>query len=140
MLDILYIEDNEDDIDVFSRVIKKIDDKISCKIIDRGSEAVEYLTAKGKYASRLAPLPKVVLLDLNLPGYTGFDIIQQLRNEKRTKLLPIIVFSTSDNPKDINRSYELGVNAYIVKPGSYHTSNGLLRRVCDFWLSVNHAS
>lgn len=111
---------------------------ISYKVITIGSEALDYLSAEGKYQSETAPLPKFLLLDLNLSEYSGFEIIEKARSLARTKLLPIVVFSTSDNPQDISHSLELGANAYVVKPGSYQSINELLRRLCDFWLIDNN--
>ncbi|RRA99925.1 response regulator [Larkinella rosea] len=138
MLDVLYVEDNPDDADVFSRVMRKMEKGISYKVINIGSEALDYLSAMGKYQSETAPLPKFLLLDLDLSEYSGFEIIEKARSLARTKLLPIVVFSTSDNPQDISHSLELGANAYVVKPGSYLSINQLLHRLCDFWLIDNN--
>lgn len=140
MLDVLYVEDNPDDADVFSRVMRKMEKGISYKVINIGSEALEYLSAEGKYQSETAPLPKFLLLDLDLSEYSGFEIIERARSLARTKLLPIVVFSTSDNPQDISHSLELGANAYVVKPGGYQSINQLLRRLCDFWLIDNNVA
>ena len=138
MLDVLYVEDNPDDADLFGRVIRKMEKGISYKVINVGSEALDYLTAQGKYESETAPLPKLLLLDLDLSEYSGFEIIQTARSLARTRLLPIVVFSTSDSPQDISQSFFLGANAYVIKPGSYQSINQLLRRLCDFWLIDNN--
>ncbi|MFD1143780.1 response regulator [Larkinella insperata] len=138
MLDVLYVEDNPDDADVFSRVIRKMEKDISYKVINLGSEAIDYLNAQGRYQKDTAPLPKLLLLDLDLSEYSGFEIIQKARSLARTRLLPIVVFSTSDSPQDITQSLSLGANAYVVKPGSYQSINQLLRRLCDFWLIDNN--
>ncbi|GAB3266206.1 response regulator [Larkinella harenae] len=138
MLDVLYVEDNPDDADLFGRVIRKMEKTISYKVINIGSEALDYLTAEGKYQQDTAPLPKLLLLDLDLSEYSGFEIIQRARSVARTRLLPIVVFSTSDSPQDISQSFLLGANAYVVKPGSYQSISQLLRRLCDFWLIDNN--
>ena len=138
MLDLLYVEDNPDDADVFGRVIRKMEKTISYKVISVGSEALDYLSAEGKYETETAPLPKLLLLDLDLSEYSGFDIIERARSLARTRLLPIVVFSTSDNPQDISQSFQLGANAYVVKPGTYQSIGQLLRRLCDFWLIDNN--
>jgi len=137
MADLLYVEDNIEDIDIFDRALQKMEMTVAYKVISGGSEAVDYLTGQGVYRTQPEPLPKMVLLDLNIPGLNGFEVIQHIRASSRTRHLPIIVFSTSDNPKDINRSVELGVNAYVVKPGGYHSLGQSLRRLCDFWLKEN---
>ncbi|WP_338871502.1 response regulator [Spirosoma sp. SC4-14] len=137
MADVLYIEDNANDADIFSRLMHKLKLPISYKVINSGSDAVDYLTGQGNYREHPSPLPKLLLLDLNLVGLSGFDIIQYARSVERTRYLPIVAFSTSDNPTDIRSAYEAGINAYVVKPGSYQATATLLRRVYDFWLENN---
>ncbi len=137
MTDILYIEDNADDADIFSRLIKKLDRPVNYTILNSGSDAVEYLSGRGRFADQSSTLPKLLLLDLNLVGMSGFDVLQWARSLDRTRWLPIVAFSTSDNPKDIQQAYAAGINAYIVKPGSYQATGNLLQRLCQFWLNDN---
>ncbi|MFD2571314.1 response regulator [Spirosoma soli] len=137
MLDILYVEDNEDDADIFSRLIRKLNQPVTYTILPSGSEAIEYLTRQGRYSDEAAPLPKLVLLDLNLVGLSGFDVIERVRSTDRARGLPIVAFSTSDNPSDIQNAYEVGINAYLVKPGNYQQTGALLERLCQFWLNDN---
>jgi two-component system response regulator len=137
MVDILYVEDNPNDADIFSRLIRKLDRPITYTVLNSGSEAIEYLRGHGRYGSQPTALPKLVLLDLNLNGLSGFEVVQQARSFDRTRFLPIIAFSTSDSPRDISSAYEAGVNAYIVKPGSYQATGTLIGKVCDFWLENN---
>lgn len=138
MIDILYIEDNADDADIFSRLIKKLNQPIKYTILNSGTDAVDYLSGKGRYHDPAeAPMPKLVLLDLNLVGMSGFDILAWARSKERTRWLPIVAFSTSDNPTDIQQAYAGGVNAYLVKPGSYQETGTLLQRLCQFWLADN---
>lgn len=137
MTDILYIEDNADDADIFSRLIKKIDRPVNYTILTSGSEAVDYLAGRGRFADQPAPLPKLLLLDLNLMGMSGFDVLQWARSLEQTRWLPIVAFSTSDNPSDVRQAYAAGINAYIVKPGSYQATGTLLQRLCQFWLNDN---
>ncbi|RYF56464.1 MAG: response regulator [Cytophagaceae bacterium] len=138
MIDILYIEDNADDADIFSRLIKKLDQPVKYTILNSGSEAVDYLSGNGRYHDpSVAPMPKLVLLDLNLVGMSGLDILAWARSKERTRCLPIVAFSTSDNPTDVQQAYAEGINAYIVKPGSYQETGTLLKRLCHFWLADN---
>lgn len=136
MLDILYIEDNPDEADVFKRVISRMTPAPSFTILTSGSEAVDYLLLKGSYIGANTPLPRLVLVDLNLPGHSGFDIIQQVRATSRTRYLNLVVYSSSDNPKDMRRAYDLGANAYLIKPGSYHEVTSMMRRAVEFWLPL----
>jgi CheY-like chemotaxis protein len=137
MSDILYVEDNPNDADIFSRLMRKLDRPISFTIIDNGFEALDYLTGQGAYQQQTSPMPKLVLMDLNMPGISGFDVVQQARQTESTRFLPIVAFSTSDNPTDIRAAYEAGINAYVMKPGGYQATANLLSRLYDFWLENN---
>jgi|SRR5919202_4680654 CheY-like chemotaxis protein len=137
MIDILYVEDNEDDADIFSRLIAKMDRPVTYTILGSGSEAIDYLTAQGQFLNQEAPLPKLVLLDLNLIGLSGFDVLQCARSTNRSRRLPIVAFSTSDSPSDIQNAYDAGINAYLIKPGNYQATKSLLQRLCQFWLDDN---
>ena len=135
MLDILYVEDNQDEADIFRRVMNRLANPPSFTILASGSEAIDYLLQQGIYQGQSPPLPRLALIDLNLPGHSGFEVIQQVRAMSRTRYLPLVVYSTSDNPKDIRRAYDLGANAYLIKPGSYHEVSDMIRRAVDFWLT-----
>ncbi|TAE24273.1 MAG: response regulator [Cytophagales bacterium] len=137
MIDILYIEDNPDEADVFRRVMSRMDPTPSFTILTSGSEAIDYLLLKGSHLGTTSPLPRLVLVDLNLPGQSGFDVIQQVRATSRTRYLSLVVYSSSDNPKDIRRAYDLGANAYLIKPGSYHDVTSMMRRAVEFWLPLS---
>lgn len=137
MTELLYVEDNADDADIFSRLIKKLDRPVAYTILNSGSEAIEYLSGEGRYPSDTLPTPKLILLDLNLMGMSGLDVLQWVRATDRTRWLSIVAFSTSDNPNDIQKAYEAGINAYIVKPGTYQATGTLLQRLCQFWLDDN---
>lgn len=135
MLDIVYIEDNPDEADIFSRTISRLANPPSFIILTSGTEGIDYLLQQGQYTGQGSPMPQLVLIDLKLPGHSGFEVIQQVRATSRTRYLPMVVYSTSDNPDDIRRAYDLGVNAYLIKPGSYHETGDLMRRLVDFWLA-----
>ncbi len=137
MLDILYIEDNADEADVFRRAVSRLPQSPSFTILSTGTEAINYLLQQGNYLGVATTMPKLVLIDLNLPGHSGFDVIQQVRATSRTRYLPLVVYSTSDNPNDIRRAYDLGANAYLIKPGSYHEVSAMMSRAIDFWLAQN---
>ncbi|UFH53953.1 response regulator [Spirosoma sp. KNUC1025] len=137
MVDILYVEDDPNDADIFNRLMRKMNRPFTYKVLNSGSDAVNYLTGQGAYSAQPNVLPKLVLLDLNLNGISGFDVVHQARLLDRTKFLPIVAFSTSDNPRDIHSAYEAGVNAYVVKPGSYQATGNIIGKMCDFWLENN---
>lgn len=137
MVDIVYVEDNADDADIFSRLMNKLSLSVSYTVLSSGTEAMEYLTGQGSYQNKANSLPKLLLLDLNLVGTSGFDVTRNLRANDRTRWLPIVTFSTSDSPNDIRNAYEAGTNAYVVKPGNYRQTGSLLQNLCQFWLNDN---
>lgn len=137
MVDVLYVEDNPNDADIFGRLIRKLDRSITYTVISSGSEAIDYLSGKGRYEQQRSRLPKLVLMDLNLGAVSGFEVIAQARAFDRTRHLPIVAFSTSDNPTDIKSAYDAGINAYVIKPGSYQETGEVLKKLCDFWLENN---
>jgi len=136
MVDVLYVEDNPNDADIFSRLMRKLNRPITYTVINSGSEALDYLLGQGRYQEPVR-LPKLVLMDLNLDGISGFDVVEQTRAAARTRFVPIVAFSTSDNPIDVQLAYEAGINAYVVKPGSYQATGAVLEKLCDFWLENN---
>ncbi|RYF68352.1 MAG: response regulator [Cytophagaceae bacterium] len=137
MLDILYIEDNLDEAAIFRRAISRQEQPPSFTILTSGTDGIDYLLRQGSYIGQVVPMPRLVLIDLNLPGRSGFDVIQQVRATSRTRYLPLVVYSTSDSPHDMRKAYDLGANAYLIKPGSYHEVSTMMRKVVDFWLLQN---
>ncbi len=137
MVDILYVEDNPDDADIFTRLMGKLDRSVTYTILSSGSEALDYLFDVNQRTSRRERLPKLILLDLNLVGLSGFDVVQRIRAMEHTRWVPIVAFSTSDNPNDILGAYTSGVNAYLIKPGNYKVTGLMIERLCQFWLDDN---
>lgn len=134
MTDVLYIEDNANEADVFARLMRKKLQPIAYKIANSGTEMLQYLQEAGEQDDRL---PRLILMDINMNGMNGFDVIRELRSNNRTRLVPIIAFSTSDSPNDVRKAYQLGVNAYLIKPGGYQSTGELLERTFAFWLADN---
>ncbi len=137
MTDVLYIEDNANEADVFARLMRKKLQSIDYKIANSGTEMLQYLREAGEQNDGL---PRLILMDINMNGMNGFDVIRELRNNSRTRLVPIIAFSTSDSPNDVRKAYQLGVNAYLIKPGGYQSTGELLERTFAFWLADNISS
>ena len=107
-------------------------------MVQDGNEAVDYLTGNGLYSDRAAyPLPLLLLLDLDMPGKHGFDVLQWIRAESDVKRMVVVVFSTSDEPGDINRAYDLGANSYLVKPRRLNEFTELAVSLDEYWLKRN---
>ncbi|MEM7717003.1 MAG: response regulator [Cyanobacteria bacterium P01_A01_bin.68] len=136
-LPLLVVEDSDEDFEAFGRFIRK--SQISNPIyrcID-GEDALDFLYRQGDYEDdKQAPRPSIILLDLNLPGTDGREVLEQIKQDERLKTIPVIVFTTSSNPKDIETCYRFGVNSYILKPMNVKKSKEVMQSIVDYWLSI----
>ena len=134
---VLWVEDDADDVLLIGRAIRKAG-------LDRpnlardGREAVAYLSGSGEYADRDAhPFPSLILLDLKLPKMSGFEVLQWIRERPEVRRVPVVMFTSSKERADIDRAYELGANAYLVKSVDHDHLVETLRQVRSFWLDLN---
>ncbi len=137
---ILLVEDNPDDQELALLAFKEAN--IPSKIIacNDGEEALDYLFATGPYADRDARiLPEVMLLDLKLPKVDGFEVLKRVREDSRTKLLPVVVLTTSSEQKDLVESYQLGTNSYIRKPVDFGKFIEFAQQFGLYWLALNES-
>jgi two-component system response regulator len=135
---ILLVEDNPDDEEFTIRALRMA--KISNEIVVArdGSEAVEYLFATGRHAGRdPTQVPGVVLLDLKLPKLSGIDVLRRIRAETATKLMPVVVLTSSSEEDDMLRSYESGANSYVRKPVEFVAFANAVSKLGVYWLLVN---
>jgi len=131
---VLLVEDNPDDAFFVKRAFASAGLNHPLFFVEDGAQAIEYLCGKGKYADRkVFPVPGLIIADLKMPRVTGFDLIKWMRGDGYTKVIPVIVMSTSALPQDVNRAYELGANAYMVKPTTYVALECLIRSIAEFW-------
>ena len=106
--------------------------------LEDGAEALDFIFAKGKYSKRdVLDFPKVILLDLKMPKIGGLEVLRQIKMDERTKLIPIVVMTSSKEESDIQESYKLGVNAYVVKPVGFDAFAKAVADLGLFWLLVN---
>jgi CheY-like chemotaxis protein len=138
---ILLVEDSDEDYDAFCRVFKNtnpIKDKVRILRCARGDEALDYLHRRGRFSEPApAPLPAFILLDLNLPGTDGRTVLIRIKGDKRLHLIPIIVFTTSSNPHDVQDCYANGASSYLVKDTDYQNFKRSVRLLAEYWLTVN---
>lgn len=107
--------------------------------VANGEEAIDYLMGRSRYADRQAhPFPSMMLLDLKMPRLSGFDVLDYVRRQPRLRQLPIVIFSSSDHPGDIQRAYEAGANSYLCKPHSNNDLSALLKALEEYWCKFNH--
>src|SRR5947209_832822 len=135
---ILYAEDDDDAVTILKAACKKSRLTNPIHVVGDGARAIEYLGGEGPYADRdRFPLPSLLLLDLKMPRRNGFDVLSWIRSRTGINRLPVIVFSTSADPTDLNRAYDLGANSYAVKPSGIEGLVDLLNYLEGWWMGVN---
>ncbi len=136
--EILLVEDNPNDAELTLRALGKQNLAGKVMLVKDGVEALDYLFATGPYFERnLSDMPKVILLDLKLPKVNGFEVLQAIRADERTRLIPVVMLTSSAEEQDINECYRLGVNSYIVKPLDYSKFVEALTELSNYWLTIN---
>jgi two-component system response regulator len=137
---ILLVEDNPDDEALTLRALKKNNIKNEVIVAHDGAEALEYLFGTGKFAGRNTEfIPQVVLLDLKLPRVDGLEVLRRLRADQRTKLLPVVILTSSTEEQDRIKGYDLGANSYVRKPVDFSQFIEAVRQLGLYWLILNEA-
>ena len=135
---ILLVEDDPIDVLLIARGFRKAEVAAKIQVVNDGDQAVEYLSGRNAYAQREQfPLPALVLLDLKLPRKSGIEVLQWIRAQPGLRRIPVVMLTSSKQPIDINRAYDFGVNAYLVKPVSFDMLVEMLKTLDTFWLQAN---
>jgi CheY-like chemotaxis protein len=133
-LPILVAEDNDDEALLLEHALKAVGISNPVMIVSSGEHVIAYLKGQRQFANRAAfPVPGVLITDLNMPGLNGFELLEWLRDHPQFAIIPTLVFSNSSEPRDIRRAYELGANAYLVKPRTMEQLEAMMRMTFDFW-------
>jgi CheY-like chemotaxis protein len=136
--EILLVEDNPTDLELALRVFRKHELANRMEVARDGAEALDFLFGTGAHAARgNIQLPKVILLDLKLPKIGGLEVLRRIKADPRTRTIPIVVLTSSQEDKDLVESYHLGVNSYIVKPVDFDQFSECLRQIGIYWLLSN---
>lgn len=139
-IEILLVEDNPLDAELTMTALTsgKIANNITW--VKDGVEALDYLFRRGEYAGRSEELPRLVLLDLKMPRVNGIEVLTAIRADERTKRIPVVVMTSSEEESDIAKTYDLGVNSYVVKPLDFNAFSDVTRRAGYYWLAINRAA
>jgi two-component system, response regulator len=135
---ILLVEDNFDDVELTLHALKKNNIKNDVKVVNDGAEALDFLFGTGKYSDRdLMKMPSIILLDLKLPKVDGLEVLRRIRANKHTKLLPVVILTSSKEAQDIESGYQLGVNSYVRKPVDFNQFSEAVSHLGLYWLFLN---
>ena len=132
---ILLVEDNTDDIELTQRAFAKNHIANEVVVVRDGEQATSFLFDDGVRGER--PMPQLILLDVNLPKITGLEVLQRIRSDERTRLLPTVILTSSKQEEDLVESYRLGVNSYVRKPVDFNEFVEAVRQVGLYWLVLN---
>jgi CheY-like chemotaxis protein len=134
---ILMIEDDPNDVELTLTALEEYHLANEVVVTRDGQQALDYLYCRGDFSGRTQGNPAVMLLDLKLPKVDGLEVLQKIKSDERLKMIPVVVLTSSQEEKDMMRSYSLGVNAYVVKPVDFHEFVNAVRELGVFWAVIN---
>jgi len=134
---ILLVEDDPKDVELTMTGLAEYNLANEVVVARDGEEALEYLYRRGKYQDRPNGNPAVTLLDLKLPKLNGFEVLENIRANENLKMIPVVVLTSSNEERDLVRSYKLGVNAYVTKPVDFHEFVNAVKELGIFWAVIN---
>ncbi|MDR6195689.1 response regulator [Siphonobacter sp. SORGH_AS_0500] len=134
---LLMAEDDSDDRDLFREALEQYYQVNDIRFVSDGQECCDYLKRKGRYENpEDSPRPGFILLDLNMPRKNGKEVLKELKNDPDLKKIPVVVLTTSHAPKDIQDTYDMGTNSYLVKPSSYTETLSMVEHLGKFWFNT----
>lgn len=136
---ILLVEDNLQDEKLILRALGKVNLADAVTVVRDGQQALDYLFGEGEFAATHEPLPTVVIMDLNLPRLNGLEVLAKLRAATRTRFLPVVILTSSDEPGDRLHSYQNGANSFVQKPLKYSEFADIVASIGRYWTSTNIA-
>lgn len=137
-IDILLVDDHPDDVALVLRALRRQPLAERVEVVQDGAEALDFLFGTGAQAHRrLEDGPRLVLLDLKLPKVTGLEVLRRLKSDPRTRAIPVVIFSSSAQDRDILESYQWGTNSYILKPVDVAELTEAVSQIARYWLGLN---
>jgi CheY-like chemotaxis protein len=134
---ILLAEDDPADVELALSAMRTLASKRRIAVVNNGEDALDYLCRRRRWRGRGAGQPALVLLDLKMPGIGGLEVLRGIKNDTRTRSIPVVVFTSSGERRDVALCYESGANAYVVKPVEFPSFAETLQTICHFWTGLN---
>jgi CheY-like chemotaxis protein len=136
-VEILLVEDNPHDAEITLRALKRANLANNVQWLKDGEEALEFLFSNGVYQDRPQPRPRVMLLDIKMPKIDGIEVLRRIKADARTRSIPVVMLTSSGEESDLVRSYDLGVNSYLVKPVDFQRFSEEVTRIGFYWVAMN---
>ncbi|MFX0028662.1 MAG: response regulator [Candidatus Hermodarchaeota archaeon] len=133
-VNILLVEDNAADIRLITEVIQEIEIVNNLHVVRDGVESIDFLRKKGKFANTTTP--DIILLDLNLPKRSGFEVLNEIKKDDNLKIIPVVILTISDSEEDIRKAYILHANCYIIKPLEMNEFRTIINSIINFWFKI----
>lgn len=138
IIEILLVEDSLEDLELTQRALRNANLGNHIHVVRDGAEALDFIFCEGEYIERkIEDTPKLILLDLKLPKVDGLEVLERIKGDERTKLIPVVVLTSSKEQADVVKSYQLGVNSYIVKPVNFEGFTSAVQDLGMYWLLIN---
>ena len=136
--ELLLVDDSPSDVELTVRALEQDQTTTAVHVVEDGKEALDYVFCRGKYLHRnFSHRPCVILLDLQLPIVTGLQVLKAIKEDERTRAIPIVILTSSKEQKDVAQGYKLGASAFIQKPVDYDQFCKIIRKIGAFWLTAN---
>jgi two-component system response regulator len=136
-VEILLIEDNPQDAEITLRALKRANFANNVQWLKDGEEALEFLFSEGQYKSQPTPRPRVMLLDIKMPKIDGIEVLRRIKADPRTRSIPVVMLTSSNEESDLVSSYNLGVNSYLVKPVDFQRFSEEVTKIGYYWVAMN---
>lgn len=137
-VDVLLVEDNQQDAELTIRSLKKHKLANNISVVEDGAEALDFIFCRGKYSERdIKHPPRVIFLDLKLPLVGGLEVLRAVKQDERTRSVPVVVVTSSREDPDVKAAYELGANSYVVKPVDFESFTEAIGKLGLYWLLIN---
>lgn len=137
-VEILLVEDNLSDAELITRALRKVNLANHLIHVKDGEEAIEFIFAQGKFAEReVKNIPRVILLDIKMPKVDGIEVLRRIKSNEATRSIPVVIMTSSKEEQDIVRSYELGVNSFVVKPVDFNSFSKAVSELGLYWVLIN---